>query len=239
MGSKIETGNERARSLLARGRRELERHESDGYERAVVLFLESIEADNDCAEAQAGLAEAYAYWGFRREISGLECQSYFDLAYDRAETALALAPEQASSHRAMATALRRGEKADPKRRQEEALVALDLDPNGAENWLEHWRAFGYDLSDNAIFQAIDLNPKLIAAHIDIGAALCEGGRLPEAFRHFIEALRVNPRNSLVQYDLAMVLDRMGERERACGTLEKARKMHPDDPLVAEGIQLLS
>ncbi|MDE2290793.1 MAG: tetratricopeptide repeat protein, partial [Elusimicrobia bacterium] len=152
-----------------------------------------------------------------------------------AELAAKLAPESGAAHRALAVALRRGEKADPQRRQDEVLIALDLDPKDADAWYEYWRVRGYDPDDETIRRALELEPRHLGAHIDLGAALVEEGRLDEAAERLMEALRLNPRNALAAYDLAMVFNRQGHAERALELLRKARKLHPDERLLAAGM----
>ncbi len=227
-----------ARKYFQLGCEKLALYDIEGYEEAVAYFLQAIAENPADASAHAGLAEAYAYWGFRRELEGAECASYYALAYDAAKTALQRAPEKSETHRAMSAALRRGKHANPDRRKAEILVALDLDPLDAKNWYEHWRAFGYDLSSSSIWRALELDPGLCSAHIDLGAVFTEEGRLDEAVQHLAKAVQLSPRNSLAYYDLAMVLDRLGRRDQAREVLEQAKKMHPDLVLIDEGLKLL-
>lgn len=210
----------------------------EGYERAVARFQHVLELAPDHAPAFAGLAETYSYWGFRRELNGQECQSYYDLAHAFAAEALRLAPERADSHRSMSLSLRRGDKRDLERAKREASLAVGLDPNDAETWHQSWRASGSDLADPSIHRALELDPSLCAAGNDLGVALCESGRLDEAVARFLAALRINPRNSLVLYNLAMALDRKDMRESAVTVMRHARAMHPGEPLLEYGWNLL-
>lgn len=224
--------------LFRRARKLMRLFDVEGYERAVSCFQQVLELAPDYAPAFTGLAETYAYWGFRRELAGQEHQSCYDLAYSFAAEALRLAPERADSHRGMALSLRRGAKRDLERAKREALIAVDLDPSDAESQHQLWRAFGSELSDPSIQRARELDPSLCAAENDFGVVLCESGRLDEAVARFMAALRVNPRNSLVLYNLAMALDRKGLRETAVSVLRKARGLHPGEPLLERGWILL-
>lgn len=210
----------------------------EGYEQAVARFQQVLELAPDHAPALAGLAETYSYWGFRRELNGQECQSDYDLAYAFAAEALRLAPERADSHRGMSLSLRRGDKRDLERAKREASLAVELDPNDAEMWHQLWRASGSDLADPAIRRALELDPSLCAAENDLGVALCAAGRLDEAAARFLAALRINPRNSLALYNLAMTLDRKDMRESAVTVMRHARAMHPGEPLLEYGWNLL-
>ena len=229
---------EKALELVRVGRQQMRLFDLEGYEAAVVNLIQAIQTDPECSLAHASLAETYSYWGFRRELNGQECISYYGLSLDSAAQALQLAPESAYSHRAMAVALRRGAAKDPQRRKDEISRALNIDSNDAESWHENWRAFGYDPGEPSIHRALELDPLLCAAHIDLGVALCEDGRIKESMDELAIALKLCPRNSLAHYDLAMVLDRHGRTDVAVKLLGRAQTLHPGDPLITSGIMLL-
>ncbi len=225
-------------SLLQRAQKALATHSPDGYSEAVALFRDCLAGQPNNASALAGLAETYAYWGFRRELEGKDAQSYYDLSYDAAERAVQVASGLADAHRAMAVALRRGEKADPERRKAETLIAIELAPEDGQAWYEHWKAFGYDPEDPAIAKALDFEPKLFPAHHDLAVALCEHGRLDEAIDRMRSALEMMPRNGLGLYNLAMFLHRKGIDEGARRIIRHAATVCPGDPLVAMGLSLI-
>jgi tetratricopeptide (TPR) repeat protein len=233
--------------LVRRARVQRLRFEVEGYEEAVPLLREGLEHDPTCGTAYAELALTYAAWGLRRElacpgirheIDALEFQSLYDLAYDYADAALRLAPDAAAAHLAMAAALRRGAKADPVRREAEASLAAELDPDDAEALAERWRVRGYDPDDADLRRALELAPNLLAVRVDAAAALCDRGRYADALAELVEALRLAPGNVQVHYELAMLLDRGGLRARARDVMGKAREMRRDDPLVRLGDALL-
>lgn len=227
-----------ARALTQRARAAMRLFDLEGYEDAVPLLREAVEAAPAYAPAYAALAETYSYWGFRREIAGLEAQSLYDMALENANLALNLAPDLAESHRAMAVALRRGAQADPERRRAEVTTAMDLAPDDAETLWEHWRAFGYDPEDPGLKRALALEPGLCGIHIDLGAVYCERGEYEAAVRELTKALQINPRNSLAYYDLAMSLNRKGHAAVALDIMRRVAKMHPDDPLIESGLEFL-
>lgn len=224
--------------LVREARRRLAGADLECYEGAVSLLCEALYLDPDCAPAHAAVAEAYAYWAFRREIVGEDAGDLQRLAYEHAEAALRLAPDRADAHRAMSLAVRRGDKADPARRTREAMTAVDLDSSDPENWLEVWRAAGYDPEHEAVARALALGPDLPAARIDLAAALAERGRLDEATAQLLRALKLAPRNALAHFDLAMVLQRKGECAKARALTRRARAMHREDALLASASTFL-
>ncbi|MBI5208740.1 MAG: tetratricopeptide repeat protein [Elusimicrobia bacterium] len=224
--------------LCDEGLKALALYDLEGYELAVTSLREALKVDPSFPRPHAGLAEAYAHWAFRREIDGLEFQSYLDLALEHAESAVELAPQRSSSHLSMAIALRRGRHADPERRKAEAMIALERDPNSARAWYEHWRAFGYFMTDPSLEKALELDPKLFAAHHDRAVVVCEDGRYAEAVQGFRAALAINPRNSLALYNLAMTLMRMDAMDAAKKVLLHAQRLHPGMALIAAGLKTL-
>lgn len=233
--------------LVRRGREQRMAFDISGYEEAVPLLREAIESCPTSAEAYAELSLTYSGWGLRRELSctGLrhelrviEFQSLYDLAYDYAELAVRLAPELATSHLAMAAALRRGVKSDPERRAREALLAVELDGEDLECLTERWRVQGYDPDDPAVRRAVEAKPPLLPAQLDLAESLSERGRYPEALTELEYALRLHPSNTQVYYEIAMLLDRKGIRAKALELLGHARKLRPTDPLVRQGFALL-
>lgn len=220
-----------ARQLFLQGRRHMQLFEPRGFEEAVASLWEAIDVDPSFPLSYSALAETYSYWGFRKEISGGEAQSYYDLALQQAGVALKQAPQRAESHRACAMALRRGRNADPERRLRAARRAVELDPMGAENWYELWRCMDYRPEDGAVRRALELNPALFAALNDLGAAHCERGEYQEAVFRFRQALEVNPSSILARCNLAMVFARQGRGEEARAELRLAAEQDPDDELL--------
>ncbi len=228
----------RVKELVCRGKKFLGLYDIEGYEEAVPLFREAIEADPSCAEAHGALAETYSFWGFRREISGLEGESLYEMAHEYASMALKLAPQSAGAHRAMSVALRRGRKADPELRLKEAQAAVDLGPADPANWAELWRARGYEPGDRALSRALELDPLQCGLQIDLGAVYCERGDYGKAVEALSTAVKANRGNIVAWYDLAMCLDRMGDSERARELMGRLQALHPRDPLVTSGVELL-
>ncbi|MFI5360940.1 MAG: tetratricopeptide repeat protein [Elusimicrobiota bacterium] len=235
------------RGMIQRGRERRLRLDTAAFEDAVPLLREAIEIAPAAAAAYAELSETYSSWGalreasclgFWRELRVLEFQSLYDLAYAYAEMALRLDPGLPAAHRATAAALRRGAKADPDRRSQEAMVAVELDPENPEGLADRWRVLGYDPDDAVIRRIVETSPELTAAQLDLAAALSERGRYAEALTVLERALRLHPSSMLVYHDTALLLDRKGLRANALEVLGKGRLLRPADPLILQGFALL-
>jgi tetratricopeptide (TPR) repeat protein len=227
-----------AADLYKEGRRLLLLFDIESYKEAVFCFMQVKSQLPDFCAAYASLAETYAYWGFRQEISGLDPWTYYSMSYENAEHALELDRESAEAHRAMAMAIRSGPRRNPALRKKHAQRAAQINPYNAENCWEAWRAGGHDPEDAAINKALALDPSLCGAHNDLGAALSEAGRDDEALYHLAHAEKINPRNALVHYNTAMVLFRKGLWDDALGRLKDGLRFHPDDRLLGSGVDFL-
>lgn len=234
-------------ALVKRGREQRLLFDTPAFEAAVPLLREALELEPTYAPAYAELSETYSYWGFRRESSCLglrhetrllEFQSLYNLAYDYADMAVRLAPDAGAPHRAMAAALRRGARADPPRRSQEAQLSAELAPEDFETRAECWRVRGYDPDDPVLRQTLESAPWLVAARVDLAAALCERGRYSDAFHELMAGLNASPDNVQIYYEIALVLDRQGLRPKALEVLRKALAVRGDDPLVKQGFALL-
>ena len=225
-------------ALLEQGRKHLALFDVDGYQDAVACFREALDEDKSCAAAWGSLAEAYAHWGFRQELDGESPEICYEFAYQFAEKALALAFKEGASHRAMAAALHRGARADAERRRAESSAAVELGPTDAENWYEHWRAFGYDLADTSIRRVLSLNPSHFAAYHDVAVALCEKDRLQEAEKWMRMALAIHPRHSLALFNLAMIAERQGRAADAVSGLRAAGALYPASRLIQDQLAAL-
>ena len=229
--SVAETNEAAVESLSSQGRKQARRFTIAGYQEAVALYLEAREVEADWAQITAALSETYAFWGFRREILGQECASYYELAFEESERALAAAPHLGEAHRAMAKALQHGERADHERRSAESLEAMKINPYDAESCHEYWGACGSQPSDPAIFKAMALDPAFFAAPNDLGTALYAAGRLAEASFYFEKALKIIPKHPVALCNWAVLLSESGQKEQAQTLL--STEADPNDPLVVQ------
>ena len=86
-----------------------------------------------------------------------------------------------------------------------------------------------DLLPNAIEcyrQVIDLAPSWIEAHINLGVAYYQLGRLAEARAAFWSAVQIDPHNGISRYNLGCVLEEEGDVDQAIDHLRRAAAIMP-------------
>ncbi len=75
-------------------------------------------------------------------------------------------------------------------------------------------------------RAVEGAPDSATAHNNLGQALAEAGRLPEAIPHFRRAIALQPRHANAYYNLGQALERQGEVKEAGATLARAVELEP-------------
>jgi tetratricopeptide (TPR) repeat protein len=80
----------------------------------------------------------------------------------------------------------------------------------------------------AIWQdAVERRPGNDRAHNNLGLALAEAGRVPEAIRQYRQALRLQPNCAEAHYNLGLALAQQGNLAEAIGQYEGALQFQPD------------
>jgi tetratricopeptide (TPR) repeat protein len=72
------------------------------------------------------------------------------------------------------------------------------------------------------------NPQSWMAQNNLGIALRDQGRLPEAISHWEQAVRINPDYTDAHYNLGLALARLGRLPEAIGHYEQVVRIKPDD-----------
>jgi tetratricopeptide (TPR) repeat protein len=78
-------------------------------------------------------------------------------------------------------------------------------------------------------KAIALAPNWVEAHINLGVALYQSGRLQEARSAFEAAVRLEPENGISRYNLGCVLEEEGRVDQAIEHLCRAARLIPTHP----------
>ena len=90
--------------------------------------------------------------------------------------------------------------------------------------LRYWR------SSMTLFEhAVEVIPDNYVAHLSLGNALAEQGRLDDAIAHYSAALRVKPDLAKAHGNLGVILARQGKLEEAVAQYAEALRLNPDLP----------
>jgi len=75
-------------------------------------------------------------------------------------------------------------------------------------------------------QALELAPDWVDAHINLGVALYQMGRVEEARGEFAAAVQLDPLSGISRYNLGCVLEEQGRIDEAIGQLRRAARAMP-------------
>lgn len=75
-------------------------------------------------------------------------------------------------------------------------------------------------------QVLELAPDWVEAHINLGVALYQMGRIEESRAEFFSAVQLDPRNGISRYNLGCVLEEQGEIDEAIDHLRRAARTMP-------------
>ncbi len=87
-------------------------------------------------------------------------------------------------------------------------------------------------------QALELNPHLAVAHLNIGVTLVQLGDLPGAQRQFQAAIAADPQNAGAYENLGLALRDQGRLEQARLAFEQALRLNPDHSIARRGLKSL-
>jgi Flp pilus assembly protein TadD len=71
---------------------------------------------------------------------------------------------------------------------------------------------------------LSLNPDYAGAHCNLGVALAQTGRIPDALRHFEAALRIDPEDPNIRLSLGAVLRALGRTEESEAQVRRAERL---------------
>jgi len=99
---------------------------------------------------------------------------------------------------------------------------------------EQWFNLGCELdatspeeARHAYHQALELDPGLADAHVNLGRLYHEATQLDRAESHYRAALRRDPSDHLAQFNLALVLEEQGRADEAIHAYHAALRASPD------------
>jgi len=125
----------------------------------------------------------------------------------------------------------------PEKRLADARKAVARHPNDPDALYRMGNALfdlqRYQDAATAYEGVLAIDPKHVAAHVNLGLSLKRLNRLPEAIAHYEAALALAPDDRVTLCDLAAAQESKGDLEEAAKTLSRLVELQPDD------IQVLS
>lgn len=194
----------------------------EGLQSAVSSSTEAIRADPDYALAYAGRSLAFADFA-RALVTGPDVSDYFKKAQNDARKAIALAPELADSHLALANFFAGSlELADALREYERALA---LAPGNAAV-LKEYGAYAVLIGRSeaglaAARRLLVLDPLNPINHFGLGTSLALSRRYGEAIRALTDAKALTPEDVSVNMWLGIAYYMNGDFQRARTACESA------------------
>jgi TolB-like protein/Flp pilus assembly protein TadD len=198
----------------------------EGVQPAITAYTEAIRADPDYALAYAGRSLAFADFA-RALVAGPEVGDYFKNAQSDARKAIALAPDLAEAHLALANFFAGSlELADAFREYERALA---LAPGNA-TLLREYGAFAVLIGRSeaglaAAHRLLVLDPLNSTNHFGLGVSLMFARRYGEAIRALTDAQALMPEDVAVNMWLGIAYYLSGDFQNARVTCERAGEVN--------------
>jgi TolB-like protein/Tfp pilus assembly protein PilF len=226
VAAKIELGGTRnpaAFDAYLRGRKAfLAAHDEKSYQTAIAAFTEAIGLDPNYALAFANRSIALS--GYAGEgASGPAIRESYDKAQEDARKAIALAPDSADGHTALANYFDYGA-LDFTRANEEYERALALAPGNAQalSFYGRYAAYtgrGTDAGIAAARRAVMLDPLSRASHFVLGQSLYYGRQNKEAIAPLQDAVALDPEHPGAYAQRGLAYYALGDFERARASCE--------------------
>src|SRR5262249_12995116 len=119
---------------------------------------------------------------------------------------------------------------DAKEAVRELELAVKLAPNSVKALYNLAIAYGVSPDHGPaaeieqLRKAIALEPSFARAHLALGKALVQDGKIPEAVESLQHAGRLDPQNGEAHYQLGLALARAGRKDEAEAELNKGREL---------------
>ena len=192
----------------------------------IECFKEAVGLDPDYAQAWAGLADGYTTFGY----SGFApAASVMPQALEAARRALALGPDLAESHNALACATLLYER-DYQLAGREFRRAIELNPNyiQARAWYGlfylHWVAGRTEEGRRELESALTFDPLSGYTHFILSYHAFTSGRPAEGVTHARRGLELDPQSYLGHWALLTALTCTGEYAEAAAVIDRALAM---------------
>ena len=220
------TTNPDAYDLYLKGRFYLGKRTSDGIEKGIEYFKQSIEKDPGFALGYAGLADSYL------ALTISSPQDFFPMARAAASRALELDEGLAEAHAALG-AEKAGFEYDWAGAEQEFKRAIELNANCAD---AHFYYSWYLLtplgrSEEAIAEmnrALELDPLSGIYNTVLGLSYYYARQYDQALQQFNKTLTLDPDFFIAPFHLAWLYSQLGQYPEAITELTKGRLLRGDD-----------
>jgi len=220
-----------AYDLYLLGRSYWDRFSEAGFQRAIELFEEAIDADPEFARAYAGVADSYA---LLTQGWGQPPVEVFPRVREAAEKALDLDPDLAEAHASLG-AVSLFFDWDLDAAVASLRRAIELDPNytTAHHWLAicHMARARHEEALEEARRALALDPLSAYINMNMGYFLYVAGKYEEAEEHDLGALQIFPEHPLIHAFMGLARIRLGRVQDAIEDLEKAVALAREDTLI--------
>jgi tetratricopeptide (TPR) repeat protein len=195
---------------------------SEGFKDAIRHYKEAIEADPEFAPAYAGLGEVYSFIGFFKREDREDYEDAYNMSHENIVKALQLGKDSLESQRALALSYLHLQ------RKKDALTAakraLELNPNDAESYYILWAVGEREPDSPQIRKALELDPNLIVAHVDLGNTyLFQKSDYEKAVEHYKKAVEINEDSARTQTYLGNAFRLLATTQRTQDDLDEALK----------------
>jgi superkiller protein 3 len=197
-----------------------------GFEKAIDNYNKAVELNPNFAPAYAGLGEVYSLLGHFKLEEREDYEDLYNNSYKNVTEALKLDSDSKECQRALALSylhLRRLKEAESA-----AKRVLEKDPNDAEGHYILWAATGRNTESPLIKKAIELNPKLATAYLDLGKSyFYKKGDYARAISQFEKAVEIAPDSPQIHNYLGTALRTRGYLGKAVSEYQKAIELDPN------------
>ncbi len=224
--SKSQSINSKEMDYYNKGRVSYLLYTPKGFREAIENYNKALELNPNFGLPYAGLGEVYSVIGYMNLEEKEDYEEQFNNSYLNLTKALKLSADSKECQRALALSylhLRRYKQAESL-----AKSVIEKDPNDAESHYILWAATGRDVDSSLIKRAIELNPKLAMAHIDLGKSYFYKKRdYPKAASQFQKAVETAPDSPQTHSYLGTALRTQGYLGKALSEYQKAIDLDPN------------
>lgn len=93
--------------------------------------------------------------------------------------------------------------------------------------IEFYKAGDYDNAERKYRKALELNPKSVKAHKNLGYILLDKGMHKEGMVHMSEVIKLDPNRADAHYNLGLAMLRQGKPDEAIAYFSKTVQLEPD------------